>query len=144
MGKESLKSHEELIIYQMAFEAAMKIFNLSKTFPVEERYSLTDQIRRSSRSVCANLAEAWRKRRYEAAFKAKLSDCEAEAAETQVWLKIEEGPRAGFPRKGTPDDAVKCQYLDLEQGRELYGIYNQVLSGLVNIINHPHRWVIGK
>jgi len=64
MGKESLKSHEELIIYQMAFEAAMKIFNLSKTFPVEERYSLTDQIRRSSRSVCANLAEAWRKRRH--------------------------------------------------------------------------------
>jgi len=128
MGKESLKSHEELIIYQMAFEAAMKIFNLSKTFPVEERYSLTDQIRRSSRSVCANLAEAWRKRRYEAAFKAKLSDCEAEAAETQVWLKF----------------AVKCQYLDLEQARELYGIYNQVLSGLVNIINHPHRWVIGK
>ena len=130
MGKESIKSHEDLVVYQMAFEAAMKIFKLSKTFPVEERYSLTDQIRRSSRSVCANLAEAWRKRRYEAAllvrvplrvdrargrtaFIAKLSDCEAEAAETQVWLKF----------------AVKCQYLDVEQGRELYGIYNQVLSG---------------
>jgi len=71
MGKESLKTHEDLVVYQKAFEAAMRIFNLSKTFPVEERYSLTDQIRRSSRSVCANLAEAWRKRRYEAAFKAK-------------------------------------------------------------------------
>ncbi len=67
MGFESIKSHEDLVVYQMAFSAAMKIFKLSKTFPVEERYSLTDQIRRSSRSVCANLAEAWRKRRYEAA-----------------------------------------------------------------------------
>ena len=75
-----------------------------------------------------SLAEAWRKRRYKAAFIAKLSDCEAEAAETQVWLKF----------------AVKCQYLSVEQGRELYGIYNQVLSGLVNMINNPHRWVIGK
>ena len=79
MGKESIKSHEDLVVYQMAFEAAMKIFKLSKTWTVEERYSLTDQIRRSSRSVCANLAEAWRKRRYEAAFIAKLNDCEAEA-----------------------------------------------------------------
>nr|WP_199194223.1 four helix bundle protein [Pleurocapsa sp. CCALA 161] len=72
MGKESIKSHEDLVVYQMPFEAAMKIFKSSKTFPVEERYSLTDQIRRSSRSVCANLAEAWRKRRYQAAFIAKL------------------------------------------------------------------------
>jgi four helix bundle protein len=128
MGKESIKSHEDLVVYQIAFEAAMTIFKLSKSFPVEERYSLTDQIRRSSRSVCANLAEAWRKRRYQAAFIAKLSDCEAESAETQVWLKF----------------AVKCQYLDVEQGRELYGIYNQVLGGLVNMINHPNQWIIGK
>jgi four helix bundle protein len=78
--------------------------------------------------VCANLAEAWRKRRYQAAFVAKLSDCEAEAAETQVWLKF----------------AVKCQYLSVEQVRELYVIYNQVLSGLVNMINNPNRWIIGK
>ena len=70
-----VKSHRDLGIYQIAFEAAMKIFGLSKNFPVEERYSLTDQIRRSSRSVCANMAEAWRKRRYEAAFVAKLNDC---------------------------------------------------------------------
>lgn len=68
MGKESIKSHEDLVVYQIAFEAAMTIFKLSKSFPVEERYSLTDQIRRSSRSVCANLAEAWRKRRYQACF----------------------------------------------------------------------------
>jgi len=126
--KELVKSHEDLAVYQMAFDVAMKIFELSKRFPVEERYSLTDQIRRSSRSVCANLAEAWRKRRYEAAFIAKLNDSEAESAETQVWIKF----------------AVKCQYLDLEQGRELYGTYNQVLSGLVHLINNSHHWIINK
>lgn len=121
-----LKTHEDLAIYQLAFESAMKIFEYSKKFPVEEKYSLTDQIRRSSRSVCANLAEAWRKRRYQAAFVAKLSDCEAEAAETQVWLKF----------------AVKYQYLEIEQGRELYQTYNQVLSGLVKMINHPDNWLL--
>jgi four helix bundle protein len=114
----------------------MQIFTISQKFPIEERYSLTDQIRRASRSVCANLAEAWRKRRYKAAFIAKLNDCVrvaspkeiAEAAETQVWLKF----------------AVKCEYLDPEQGRKLYATYNQVLSGLVNMINHPSQWVIGQ
>ncbi len=80
MSRETFKSHNDLDIYKKAFEAAMQIFELSKKFPVEERYSLTDQIRRSSRSVCANLAEAWRKRRYKAAFIAKLNDCVSEAA----------------------------------------------------------------
>ena len=127
MGQESIKTHEDLEVYQLAFSAAMRLFEVSKQFPVEERYSLTDQIRRSSRSVCANLAEAWRKRRYEAAFVAKLNDCEAEAAETQVWLKF----------------AVKCNYLDREKGRELYGLYNRVLGGLVSMINNPSVWVIG-
>ena len=126
MGKEPIKSHEDLEVYKMAFDAAMKIFELSKKFPVEEKYSLTDQIRRSSRSVCANLAEAWRKRRYEAAFIAKLNDCEAEAAETQTWLKF----------------TVKCNYLNVETGRELYGIYNRVLGILVTIINNPSPWII--
>jgi four helix bundle protein len=83
MGKK-IVSHNELIVYQKAFDAAMQIFELSKTFPKEETYSLTDQVRRSSRSVCANIAEAWRKRRYEKAFVSKLSDAESEAAETQV------------------------------------------------------------
>jgi len=106
----------------------MKIFEMSKKFPVEERYSLTDQIRRSSRSVCANLAEAWRKRRYEAAFVAKLNDCEAEAAETQTWIEF----------------AVKCNYLDVDTGRELYRIYNQVLGSLVNMINNPSPWLMKK
>lgn len=82
MTRESFKNHKDLEVYKMSFESAMLIFELSKKFPQEERYSLTDQIRRSSRSVCANLAEACRKRRYEGAFIAKLSDSEAEAAET--------------------------------------------------------------
>lgn len=104
----------------------MQIFELSKKFPVEEKYSLTDQIRRSSRSVCANLAEAWRKRRYEAAFIAKLIDSEAEAAETQTWIEF----------------AVKCNYLDVEAGRELYGTYNQVIGSLVNMTNNPTPWLM--
>jgi four helix bundle protein len=134
MEKEPIKSHEDLEVYKMAFNVAMKIFELSKEFPVEERYSLTNQIRRSSRSVCANLAEAWRKRRYEAAFIAKLNDCVrvaspeelSEAAETQTWIKF----------------AVKCDYLNVEAGRELYGTYNQVLGILVTIINNPSPWLI--
>ncbi|WP_392480797.1 four helix bundle protein [Nostoc sp. C110] len=125
-GKKYFRTHEDLAIYQLAFETAMQIFEYSKKFPVEEKYSLTDQIRRSSRSVCANMAEAWRKRRYKAAFVAKLNDCEAEVAETQVWLKF----------------AVKCQYLTVEQGRELYAPYNQVLSGLVKMITHPDDWLL--
>jgi four helix bundle protein len=76
--------HQELEVYKKAFAAAMRIFELSKSFLKEEMYSLTDQIRRSSRSVGSNIAEAWRKRRYEAAFIAKLSDAEGEAAETQT------------------------------------------------------------
>jgi four helix bundle protein len=134
VNKESFKSHEDLAIFQLAFDTAMKIFQFSKKFPTEEKYALTDQIRRSSRSVCANLAEAWRKRRYQAAFIAKLKDCvrgacrrQAEAAETQVWIKF----------------AVKCDYLDIEQRRGLYATYNQILSGLVNIINNPNKWIIG-
>jgi four helix bundle protein len=126
MTREYIKNHKELEIYQMAFDAAMKIFEVSKKFPVEERYSLTDQIRRSSRSVCANLAEAWRKRRYEAAFVAKLNDCEAEAAETQTWIEF----------------AVKCSYLDVEVGRELYETYNRILGGLVNMISKPEPWLM--
>ncbi|WGV24257.1 four helix bundle protein [Halotia branconii] len=126
MEKEPIKSHEDLEVYKMAFDVAMKIFELSKKFPLEERYSLTDQIRRSSRSVCANLAEAWRKRRYEAAFIAKLNDSEAEATETQTWLEF----------------AVKCNYLDVDMGRELYRAYNRILGILVTIINYPSPWLI--
>lgn len=80
-GAEVMQSHENLDVYKLAFEAAMRIFELTKKFPRGETYSLTDQIRRSSRAVCSNIAEGWRKRRYEAAFASKLNDAEAEAAE---------------------------------------------------------------
>jgi four helix bundle protein len=126
MGTELVKSHRDLEVYKMAFDAAMQIFELSKKFSVEERYSLTDQIRRSSRSVCANLSEAWRKRRYEAAFVAKLSDSESEAAETQTWIEF----------------AVRCGYLEREIGRELFQTYNQILGKLVSLINNSSAWVI--
>lgn len=126
MDKKPIRSHRELEVYQMAFEVSMKIIELTKSFPVEERYSLTDQIRRSSRSVCAKLTEAWRKRRYEGAFLIKLSDAEAEAAETQPWLEF----------------AVKCNYLAPENGRELYQTYDQILGKLVTMINQPTPWLM--
>jgi four helix bundle protein len=105
----------------------MDLFELSKTFPKEEIYSLTDQIRRCSRSVCANLAEAWRKRRYQAAFICKLSDAESEAAETQVWIEF----------------AVKCNYLNRDRAEPLYRAYEDIVRTLVGMITHPETWVIG-
>ena len=124
--RKKIKTHKDLEVYQLAFNAAMEIFGLSKGFPIEERYSLTDQIRRSSRSVCDNLAEAWRKRRYKAAFLAKLNDCEAEAAETQVWIQF----------------VVECGYLKSDSGEALYITYNQVLGSLVKMINYPDNWIL--
>jgi four helix bundle protein len=121
-----IQRHRDLEVYRKAFAASMQIFRLSKKFPKEETYSLTDQIRRASRSVCANLAEAWRKRRYEGAFISKLSDSEAEAAETQVWLEF----------------AVECEYLEREPARVLYQTYEEVIGTLVGMINHPETWVI--
>ena len=118
------KVHGDLEVYRRAFEVAMQVFELSKRFPKEETYSLTDQIRRSSRSVCANLAEAWRKRRYQAAFIAKLSDAETEAAETQVWLEF----------------AVRCRYLQRDEGVSLYKTYDEILGTMVGMINHPETW----
>jgi four helix bundle protein len=110
----------------MGFEVAMKIFEMSKSFPIEERYSLTDQVRRSSRSVCANMAEAWRKRRYEASFLSKLSDAEAEAAESQVWLEF----------------AFQCGYFKEEYFQELSVAYNNILGKIVNLINNPQQWLL--
>lgn len=127
-NQKFISNHEDLEVYQIAFDVAMKIFELSKNFPKEEKYSLIDQIRRSSRSVCANLAEAWRRRRYKGSFLSKLNDAEAEAAETQVWLKF----------------AVKCQYLDIDSGRELYGKYNQILGLIVIMTNNADKWLLKK
>jgi four helix bundle protein len=89
--KRLVKKHTDLEVYQRGFAAAMRIFHLSKKFPKEEMYSLTDQVRKSSRSVCSGISEAWRKRRYEAAFISKLGESEAEAAETQTWIQFAVG-----------------------------------------------------
>ena len=104
----------------------MQVFEHSKSFPMEERYSLTDQIRKSTRSVCANLAEAWRKRSYEAAFISKLTDAEGEAGESQTWVAF----------------AVRCQYLARPQGVELHRAYEAVLKMIVAIKKNPNVWVI--
>ncbi len=119
-----IKSHKELIVYQLAFKTSMEIFFLSKSFPREEVYSLTSQIRRSTRSVSANLAEAFRKRRYEKAFTAKLSDSEAEAAETQVWL----------------DYSLECGYLSSENYERVYNDYDKIIGMIVMMLQHPENW----
>ncbi len=124
--KKKIQSHRDLEVYCKAFDAAMQLFESSKSFPKEETYSLTDQVRRSSRSVCANLAEAWRKRRYKAAFISKLSDAESETAETQVWIEF----------------AVKCHYLDRDRALCLYGSYDEILRMIVAMINHPESWTL--
>ena len=122
--KKVIRRHTDLEVYRRAFAAAMKIFELTKSFPKEERYSLTDQIRRSSRSVCTNIGEAWRKRRYVAAWISKLSDSEAEAAETQVWLQF----------------SVECGYMNREDGTELYTEYDAIISMLVDMSIHAEDW----
>ncbi|HLE34131.1 MAG TPA: four helix bundle protein [Bacteroidota bacterium] len=126
MERKHIQSHEQLEVYQIAFEAAMEIFEMTRRFPKEETYSLTDQIRRSSRSVCANLTEAWRKRRYEAAFLSKLNDAETEAAETQTWL----------------DFAARCGYLDAERHVAQKKKYNQILGKIVMMIIRPEPWLL--
>ena len=113
-----LHGHRDLKVFQLAYSLAMEIFHLSKTFPREELYSLTDQIRRSSRSVAANIAEGFRKRRYPNHFVSKLTDCDAEGTETQVWI----------------DFAFDCGYLSKEKRDRLTLGYEQVgrmLSGMM-------------
>ena len=119
-----IRSHKELDVYKLAFDAAHEIFELSKSYPKEEIYSLTDQIRRSSRSVCSNLAEAFRKRKYPKAFISKLSDSEGEAAETQVWL----------------DFSLKCNYISMDQYKLLYQKFDHIIGKLVNMALHPENW----
>lgn len=127
-SKRKVVTHSDLDVYQKAFAAAMSIFAMSKAFPREETYALTDQIRRSSRSVCANLAEAWRRRRYEKAFISKLTDSEGEAAETQVWLEF----------------AVRCEYVQADQARELYQMYDEIIRMIVSMTKHPNLWLLNE
>lgn len=111
---ERINSYKELRVFKNAMILAMKVFELTKSFPPEEKYSMVDQMRRSSRSVCANMSEAWRKRRYKAAFIAKLSDAESEACETQVWIEF----------------ARSCKYLDETICNEMDAKYDQVMAKL--------------
>jgi four helix bundle protein len=123
---QNIRSYKELRVYQTAMDAAMKIFELSKRFPAEEQYSLTDQMRRSSRSVCTNIGEAWRKRRYPAHFVSKMSDSEGEAEETRVWIEF----------------AERCRYLTRDEASDLDTTYDRILAQLVNMIFNKDDWTI--
>ena len=118
------KTFKDLTVYQKAFELSMQIFEASKLFPDEERYSLTDQIRRSSRAVCANLAEGYRKRQYQAYFLSKLSDSDMENSETQVWL----------------DFALHCSYISSEQHKRFLEESNEVGRMLNHMIHNPEKF----
>jgi four helix bundle protein len=115
--KQKIDHFRDLVVYKRAFDAAMIIFELTKKFPVDEKYSLTDQVRRSSRSVCANLAEGWRKRHYSAVFKNKITDSMMEASETQCWLEF----------------AIACNYLEKSAFNYLDDKYEQILSMLNSV-----------
>ncbi len=112
-----INSVRDLEVYKLAFDSAMEIFEISKSFPKEEQYSLTDQVRRSSRSVCSNLAEGWRKRRYKAVFVNKLTDSEQEAGETQTWLEF----------------ALKCKYINNEIFKRLDEKYEHIFAKLITM-----------
>lgn len=123
---EKINSYKDLRVYQNAMKLAMEIFQITKEFPTEERYSMVDQMRRSSRSVCANIAEGWRKRRYKAAFIAKMSDAESEACETQVWLEF----------------ACRCNYMDADIMERMDKEYDQIIAQLVRMIEDADKWLI--
>lgn len=121
-----IRYHWHLDVYKLSVEAATRIFGLTKLFPREETYSLTDQIRRSSRSVSGQIAEGWRRRRYVAAFINKLNEAEGEAAETQVWLEY----------------SVKSGYLPAKDGRELHRNHDHIIGKLFSMINNPEPWLL--
>ena len=118
------KNFKETRVYKLAFELAMEIFEVSKTFPKEERYSLTDQIRRASRSVCANIAEAYGKKRYLAHFVSKASDADMENSETGVWLEF----------------SVACKYISDEKFKVLFDKNQETGRLLGHMINNPDKY----
>jgi four helix bundle protein len=121
-----IKSAKQLIVYQKAFSLAMDVFETSKGFPSEEKFALTSQIRRSSRSVCLNLREAWAKRRYEAHFISKLTDCAGECAETDTSL----------------DFALACSYITANQHAELTSLNTEVGKMLTSMLNNPENFIL--
>ena len=118
--------HWQLDVYKLSVEAGMRLSELSRSFPREEMYSLTDQMRRSSRSVSGHISEGWRRRRYEAAFRDKLKGGEGEAAETQTWIEY----------------AVRCGYMTAKEGRELHRTYDRILGKLVGMQSNPIPWLL--
>lgn len=126
--KQKIIHHWQLEVFQLARDVSQRFFQLSKRFPKEEIYSLTDQGRRASRAVTAMIAEGWRRRKYEAAFVNKLNEAEGEAAETQVWVM----------------HAVDCEYLTKAEGRELHRLCDRILGKLVNMGNRPEVWLLQK
>jgi four helix bundle protein len=123
---ERISSYKDLRVYQSAMDAAMEVFEVTKGFPPEEKYSMVDQMRRATRSVCSNIGEAWRKRRYKAAFIAKLSDAEAEACECQVWIEF----------------ARRCGYVGDKVCAKLDATYDQIMGQLVKMIDDADKWLI--
>ncbi len=121
-----IRDHRELEVYKLAFKCAMEIFQISKSFPKEEKYSLTDQIRRSSRSVCANISEAFRKRRYPKSFITKLVDSEGEAAESQTWLQF----------------AIECKYIEKNVADRLSEEFDKIIGKLVTMENQSEKWTV--
>lgn len=119
-----MRGFKDLLAYTKAFEVSMQIFEISKKFPKEETYSLTDQIRRSSRSVCANLAESYRKRVYYKHFMSKVTDAQMENSETEVWL----------------DFALACEYVSREQYQKLLDLNDEVGKLLHHIYNNPEKY----
>jgi four helix bundle protein len=117
-------SFRDLIVYQKAYKLAMEIFEITKSYPRDEKYSLTDQIRRSSRSVTSNIAEAWARRRYVKSFVNKLTDSLGEEYETEVWL----------------DYSRDTKYITPQKHSELMNEYDEVRKMLISIINHPDKW----
>jgi four helix bundle protein len=120
----ALYGHRDLKVFQLAYRLAMEIFRESRTFPSEERFSLTDQIRRASRSVAANIAEGYRKRQYPKMFVSKMADADGEASETQVWLQF----------------AGDCGHLSKERQEQLTSGYVEVGRMLASMIKHPERF----
>jgi four helix bundle protein len=121
-----IRSAKDLLVYRKAFEVAMEVFKVTKRFPAEERYALTGQIRRSSRSVCNNLREAWAKRRYEAHFLSKLTDCDGESGETDTSL----------------DFAVTCEYITTDEYRRLVAMNDEVGRMLGAMIRDPSKFIL--
>ena len=122
----NIRSYKELRVYQTAIDAAMRIFEITKRFPPEEKFSMVDQMRRASRSVCSNIGEAWRKRRYPAHFCSKLGDSEGEAEETRVWVEL----------------AFRCGYLSQTETNEIDKTYDGILGQLVRMIDGSEQWKI--